>query len=40
MIACVSTNVLKVEPGWRSACVARLNWLSWLKVWLEAIARM
>ena len=40
MIARVSTKVLNVEPGWRSAEAARLNWLSWLKVWLEAMARM
>ena len=26
-IAAVSTNVLKVEPGWRRAWATRLNWL-------------
>ena len=27
--AAASTNGLKAEPGWRSPCVARLNWLLW-----------
>ena len=27
--ALASTIGLKDEPGWRSACVARLNWLRW-----------
>ena len=27
--AAASTNGLKAEPGWRSPCVARLNWLAW-----------
>ena len=27
--AVASTNGLKEEPGWRSPCTARLNWLSW-----------
>ena len=27
--AAASTNGLNAEPGWRSPCVARLNWLLW-----------
>ena len=39
-IAWVSTKVLNVDPGWRSAWVAKLNWFSSENRWLEAIARM
>ena len=27
--AVASTNGLNDEPGWRSPCTARLNWLAW-----------
>jgi hypothetical protein len=27
--AVASTNGLNDDPGWRSPCVARLNWLRW-----------
>ena len=38
--AAVSTNVLKVDPGWRRACERRLNWLFVLPGTIAVIARM
>ena len=38
--AAASTNVLKVEPGWRRACESRLNWLFRRPGITAAMARM
>ena len=38
--AAASTNVLKVEPGWRRAWESRLNWLSRRPGMTAAIARI